>query len=59
MNIKPVRPTRSCTQDESRKYKGKMAVIAPRNSSPVIRDKENIPAYDVRKYSEGRVAFSS
>ncbi|XP_033221790.1 mitogen-activated protein kinase-binding protein 1 isoform X2 [Belonocnema kinseyi] len=25
-----------------------MALIAPRNSSPVIRDKENIPAYDIK-----------
>jgi hypothetical protein len=22
--------------------------IAPRNNSPVVRDKENVPAYDVR-----------
>ncbi|KAK2583707.1 hypothetical protein KPH14_009627 [Odynerus spinipes] len=25
-----------------------MALIAPRNSSPVVRDKENIPAYDIK-----------
>lgn len=26
-----------------------MALIGARNSSPLIRDKENIPAYDVRR----------
>lgn len=25
-----------------------MALIAPKSSAPVVRDKENVPAYDVR-----------
>ena len=36
---------------------GEMALIAPRNSSPVVRDKESIPAYDVRMHALAIIFF--
>ncbi|KAI4478247.1 hypothetical protein M0802_014572 [Mischocyttarus mexicanus] len=34
-----------------------MALIAPRNTTPVVRDKENTPAYDMQLSMQEKIVF--